>query len=189
MKGYLKLHRQMVDNPIVYKDAEHLAIWIHLLIHAQFHECDAVFGGEKITLRPGQLITGRKKISEQLSVPESKVPRILSRFESEHQIEQRTCPQGRLITIVSWDKYQYVEQPNEQRMNNERTTTEQRVNNKVNTIQEIDKEYKNIRNKELLSYAGNDSEKSGWKGQWTYADPQTGRIRFDIDKARKERGV
>ena len=177
MKGYLKLHRQIVDNPVVYKDAEYLAIWIDLLIHAQFHECEAVFGGEKITLKPGQLITGRKKISEQLKISQSKVQRVLECFENEHQIEQRTTPQGRLITIVSWDKYQYVEQPNEQQMNNERTTSEQRVNNEVNTIQEINKEYKNIRNKELLSYAENEVE----KGQ-PFRDPSTGRIRFNVGR-------
>ena len=169
MKGYLKLHRQIVDNPVVYKDAEYLAIWIDLLIHAQFHECEAVFGGEKITLKPGQLITGRKKIAKRLGVSESKVQRVLKCYESEHQIEQRTDHQCRLITIVSWDKYQFVEQGDEQRLNNERTTSEQRVN----TIQE----YKNIRNKELLSYAENEVE----KGQ-PFRDPTTGRIRFNVGR-------
>ena len=169
MKGYLKLHRQIVDNPVVYKDAEYLAIWIDLLIHAQFHECEAVFGGEKITLKPGQLITGRKKIAKRLGVSESKVQRVLKCYESEHQIEQRTDHQCRLITIVSWDKYQFVEQGDEQRLNNERTTSEQRVN----TIQE----YKNIRNKELLSYAENEVE----KGQ-PFRDPITGRIRFNVGR-------
>ena len=169
MKGYLKLHRQIVDNPIVYKDAEYLAIWIDLLIHAQFHECEAVFGGEKITLKPGQLITGRKKIAKRLGVSESKVQRVLKCYESEHQIEQRTDHQCRLITIVSWDKYQFVEQGDEQRLNNERTTSEQRVN----TIQE----YKNIRNKESLLYTEPEVE----KGQ-PYRDPLTGRIRFNVGR-------
>ena len=169
MKGYLKLHRQIVDNPIVYKDAEYLAIWIDLLIHAQFHECEVVFGGEKITLKPGQLITGRKKIAKRLGVSESKVQRVLKCYESEHQIEQRTDHQCRLITIVSWDKYQFVEQGDEQRLNNERTTSEQRVN----TIQE----YKNIRNKESLLYTEPEVE----KGQ-PYRDPLTGRIRFNAGR-------
>lgn len=182
MKGYLKLHRQMVDNPVVYRDAEYLAIWIDLLIHAQFHECEAVFGGEKITLKPGQLITGRKKIAKRLGVTESKVQRVLKCYESEHQIEQQMSNKSRLITICSWDKYQLGEQQSEQQMNNKRTASEQQMN----TIQEI----KNIRNKELLSYADSESEKKeGWDGKWTYADPVTGRIRFDIDKARKDRGL
>ena len=139
--GYIKLWRQMRENPTVYKDADHIAVWVELLFLAQFHPHDANFGGERITLQPGQLITGRKKLASKLGVSESKVQRILKCFESEHQIEQRTDRQCRLITICSWDKYQASEQRNEQQMNNDRTTSEQRVN----TIQR-NKEIKEIKN-------------------------------------------
>lgn len=139
--GYLKLYRKTLDNPTVMKDADHLAIWTWLLMNAKFFPTDDWFGGERITLQPGQFITGRKKISEALGVSESKVQRVLKCYESEHMIEQRTNRQGRLITIVSWDEYQASEQSSEQRMNNERTTSEQRVN----TITRK-KERKNIRN-------------------------------------------
>lgn len=139
--GYLKLYRQTLDNPTVMKDAEHLAIWMWLLMNAKFAPVDDYFGGERITLQPGQLITGRKRISEALGVSESKVQRVLKCYESEHMIEQRTDRQGRLITIVSWDRFQASEQPSEQRVNNERTTSEQRVN----TIKR-NKERKNIKN-------------------------------------------
>lgn len=139
--GYLKLYRKTLDNPTVMKDADHLAIWMWLLMNAKFAPADSNFGGERITLQPGQFITGRKKISEALGVSESKVQRVLKCYESEHMIEQRTDRQGRLITIVSWDEYQASEQPSEQRVNNERTTSEQRVN----TIKRK-KERKNIKN-------------------------------------------
>ena len=139
--GYLKLYRKTLDNPTVMKDADHLAIWMWLLMNAKFFPTDDWFGGQRITLQPGQFITGRKKISEALGVSESKVQRVLKCYESEHMIEQRTDRQGRLITIVSWDEYQANEQSSEQRMNNERTTSEQRVN----TITRK-KERKNIRN-------------------------------------------
>lgn len=139
--GYLKLYRKTLDNPTVMKDADHLAIWMWLLMNAKFFPTDDWFGGQRITLQPGQFITGRKKISEALGVSESKVQRVLKCYESEHMIEQRTDRQGRLITIVSWDEYQANEQPSEQRVNNDRTTSEQRVN----TITRK-KERKNIKN-------------------------------------------
>lgn len=139
--GYLKLYRKTLDNPTVMKDSDHLAIWMWLLMNAKFFPTDDWFGGQRITLQPGQFITGRKKISEALGVSESKVQRVLKCYESEHMIEQQTDRQGRLITIVSWDEYQVSEQSSEQRMNNERTTSEQRVN----TITKK-KERKNIKN-------------------------------------------
>lgn len=137
--GYIKLWRQMRDNPTVYKDADHIAVWVELLFLAQFHPYDVNFNGQRITLEPGQLITGRKKLAKKLNISESKVQRILKCFENEHMIEQRTDHQCRLISICSWDLYQKSEQPSEQRVNNEWTTSEQRVN----TIQ------RNIRNKEI----------------------------------------
>lgn len=139
--GFLKLHRQTLDNPTVMKDADHLAIWIWLLMNAKFAPCDDSFGGKRITLQPGQFITGRKKISETLGVSESKVQRVLKCYESEHMIGQQTNRQGRLITILSWDKYQANEQSSEQQVNNKRTTSEQQVN----TIKRK-KEEKNKRN-------------------------------------------
>lgn len=139
--GYLKLHRKLRENPVVMKDADHLAVWIWLLTEAVFAPTKVTFHGEQITLQPGQFTTGRSKIATELKISESKVQRILKRFESEHQIEQRTDRQCRLITIVSWDEYQSSEQRDEQQMNNERTTSEQRVNTKKEN-----KEYKNKRN-------------------------------------------
>lgn len=144
MNGHIALHRKLLDNPTVCKDADHLAIWIWLLLHAVWDSYDVTFHGKRLTLKSGQLTAGRKVIANELKISESKVQRVLKEFESEHQIEQRTDRQCRLITIVSWDKYQIGEQRNEHQMNNDRTTSEQRVNtnkesnkenkeNKVNT--------------------------------------------------------
>lgn len=128
--GWVKIYPKMLKNPVVTKDSEYLAVWIYLLLNAVWKETDVMFGGERITLKPGQLTTGRRKIASELKVSESKVQRILKVFEIEQQIEQRTDHQCRLISIVHWDEYQNCEQRNEQRVNNDRTTSEQRVNTK-----------------------------------------------------------
>lgn len=142
--GWIKLYRQTLDNPIVMKDADHLAVWIYLILNATHDEYPALFKGEKITLKPGQLITGRKAISNVLGISESKVFRIINCFKSEHQIEQQTSNKNSLITIVNWDLYQVSEQQNENQMNSNRTASEQQVNTNKN---ERMKECKNVRNK------------------------------------------
>lgn len=124
MEGWIKLHRKLLDNPIVCKDSDHLAVWIYLLLNATHVNYDVLFEGKRITLQPGQLITGRKSIAEKLNIGESKVQRILKTFESEQQIEQQTTSRNRLISIVRWDEYQRSEQQNEQRANNKWTTSE-----------------------------------------------------------------
>lgn len=142
--GWIKLQREILDNPIVCKDAEYFSVWCYLLLNATHKEMDTEFKCERITLKPGQLVTGRKKIAEHFNINESKVQRILKKLEIEQQIEQITSTKNRLITIVNWDKYQKSEQQSEQQMNNNCTTNERQVNtNKNEIMEEGKKERKN----------------------------------------------
>lgn len=124
MEGWIKIHRKMLDNPIICKDSDYLAVWIYLLLNATHKEIPALFKKEKIILQPGQLLTGRKSISKQLKISESKIYRIINDFKSEQQLEQQTSNKNSLITILNWNRYQETEQQNEQQMNNKRTTSE-----------------------------------------------------------------
>lgn len=140
MNGWVSLHRKMLDNPVVCKDSDYMAIWIYLLLNATHAEIPAMFKGQKIMLNPGQLITGRKVISDKLRVTESKVQRVLKCYESEQQIEQQTGNRNRLITIKNWDMYQMCEHQNVTQLNDHRTASERpvhtnnNVNNKINIL-------------------------------------------------------
>lgn len=131
-KGWICVHRKIEDNPIICKDNDYFRVWHYLLYNATHKEIEAIFGKDKIILKPGQLITGRDKIAEKCKVSSSKVVRILKTFKIEHQIEQQTCSKGSLITLVNWDKYQKSEQQIEQRVNSEWTASEQQVNTNNN---------------------------------------------------------
>ena len=115
--GYIKLHRKILDNPLVMKSSDHFAIWMYLLLNAAHKKYDTLIGSERVTLNPGQLVTGRKKIAKDLKINESKVQRILKLFENCQQIEQQMNNLCRVISILKWDDYQ---QSNIQ-LNNERT--------------------------------------------------------------------
>ena len=147
MEGWIKIHRKILENPIIFKDSDYLAIWIYLLLNATHKEVPALFKGKKIILKPGQLITGRKSISYQLKISESKTYRVINEYKSEHQIEQQTSNHNSLITILNWDKYQQIEQQNEQPVNNQRTTSEQPVNTNKN-VKNIKNERNNINKKQ-----------------------------------------
>mgnify|MGYP003290536754 CR=1 FL=1 len=53
MEGWIKLHRKILDNPIIFKDKDYLAIWIYLLLNATHKEIPALFKGKKIILQKG----------------------------------------------------------------------------------------------------------------------------------------
>lgn len=132
--GWIKLYRS-IKHKSWYNKPDHLRIWIHLMIKATHQKYEFNFHGEPMTLEPGQLVTGRKKLSKELNISESKVERVLTYFEKkEAQIEQRTDRQKRVITILNWNQYQQIEQ----RVNNDRTTTEQRL--------DTNKNIKNVKN-------------------------------------------
>lgn len=162
MNGFIYLHRKMLENPIICKDTEHIAVWVYLLLNATHKGYDVIFESERIKLKPGQLITGRKSISSKLNINESKVQRILKTFEIEQQIEQQTTPRNRLISILNWSMYQNNEQQIEQQLNNKRTTTEQQLNtnnnvNKVNNENNKDMcieiiDYLNLKTKKAFRY-------------------------------------
>lgn len=178
MEGWIKLHRKILDHPIVFKDPDHFAVWMYLLLNATHTNYDVVFKNKRITLNPGQLITGRKSIARQTKVNESKVQRILKTFEIEQQIEQQTSNSNRLVSILNWGSYQNNEQQIEQQVNNEWTTSEQRVNTNKN-VKKVEK-VKNVKEEDIyspivehLNSAANKNFKSNAKGTREFINART----------------
>jgi len=167
MEGWIKIHRKMLDNPIICKDSDYLSVWIYLLVNATHKEIPALFKGQKITLKQGQLITGRKSISSKLKISESKIYRIINDFKSEHQIEQQTSNKNSLITIINWNRYQNNEQQNETQMNNKRTTNEQQMNTnkKVKNVKKVKNDSYSLKRREQIRKKSEEvlKEMNEWK--------------------------
>lgn len=131
MDGWVKIHRKILDNPIVCKDSDYLAVWVYLLLNATHQEYDTLFKGKRMTLQKGQLITGTISISKKLKVNKDKVQRILKSFENDKQIEQQTSNRNRLITILNWNKYQEFDKQNDKQVINKcETDDKQLITNK-----------------------------------------------------------
>lgn len=130
--GYIKLYRQILDNPVVCKDSDHFAVWVYLLLNATHDNIDMLFNGKRITLNPGQLITGRKSISIDLNIDENKVRRILKSFETDQQIDRQRSNKNSLVSIIKWTLYQGSDQQNDQQVTNKRPTSDQQVTTNKN---------------------------------------------------------
>lgn len=139
MKGYIAIPREIYDSPVVSRNAETIATITYLCMKAAWADFDTYFCGKKTTLKRGQLVTGRKKMADDLGVNEHKLDRILKCFESEHLIEQQTTAHGRLISVLFYDSVSGSEQPNEQQMSNKRATDEQPLSTNKNKINKINK--------------------------------------------------
>ncbi len=129
--GWIKLHRQLLENPR-FKDPDWVAVWTYLLLTATHAHREALFDGKRVELKPGQLITGRFVIAKSTGVHASKVYRILETLKTDHQIEQQAGAKSSMITVLNWSLYQNIEQQSEQQPSSNRAASEQQPN----TLQE-----------------------------------------------------
>ncbi len=132
-QGWVKLHRKLIDNPIC-KRPLYCHLWMSLLLMTQHTETSFIWNDERVVVQCGQLLTGRKKLSESTGIKESTVEKILKYLETEQQISQQKTTKFRIITIKNWDAYQTKEAGV--------TTKEQQSNNRVTTTQQQSDTYK-----------------------------------------------
>ena len=159
MDGYIKLHRKILENPVVCKDAEYFAVWNYLLLNATHKDYPVIFNGKKIILQPGKLITGRYEIAKTFSISDSKVKRILIEFESDRQIDRQRSNKNSLITILNWSLYQNSDRQDGQLLTDYWPTTDRLLttnknvrNNNTYISLSMDSEYQKFidKEKELL---------------------------------------
>lgn len=155
MDGFIKLHRKILENPIVCKDADYFSVWLYLLLNATHKEYPSLFKGEKVILQPGQLITGRYVIAKQFNISDSKVKRILIDFESDRQIDRQRSNQNSLITILNWSLYQQRDRQDDQLLTDNCPTSDRPVTtnkNVKNVKNEITKEIKPLKDKNIVFF-------------------------------------
>jgi len=126
MEGWIKLHRSILNKGWI-KKPEYVQLWVVLLLMASHNDREYFWNGKTITLKSGQIITGRKALSEKTGISQSTLERILMTFENEQQIGQQKTSTSRLISILNWGKHQKVGQHNGQRVDSGWTAGGQRV--------------------------------------------------------------
>ena len=124
MNGYIKLHRKLLENPLMKKPAW-AWLWVVLLLMANHKDEEFIFNGEVVKLKSGQFLTGRKQLSIKSGLPESTIEDILRFLESRQQIRQQKTSKHRIITIVKWGEYQSREKDFKKSDNNPTTIRQQ----------------------------------------------------------------
>ena len=105
MKGFIKLHRRIIDW-WWYKDNNVKCVFLHLLLNASFKDFE--WQGEKFSA--GQLITTRKKLADELGLSENIIRSSLERLLKTGEIHLKTTRKFTVINIVKWRVYQGLEQ-------------------------------------------------------------------------------
>lgn len=134
--GYIKLHRRMLDWEWKTKPLT-LALFIHLLKSASYRENN----WRGISLNKGQLVTGRRKLSDETGLSERQIRTALNHLKSTNEVTIKATKEYSIITIVNWDLYQ----SSDQQTANERPSSDQAATTtKEGKEIKEDKENKNI---------------------------------------------
>lgn len=97
-----------------FTDADTFRVFIYLLLVATYEE--SYYLGQKI-LR-GQVVTGRKKIANDLGITEQRVRTAIKHLKSTKEITTKATSKFTIITINGYDKYQSINQVANQQLTN-----------------------------------------------------------------------
>ena len=100
-KRYIKLYEQITSWEW-FRYPNTLCLFIYLLLKANY--CDLEYHGRIV--KRGQLVTSLPKISTDTSLSIQQTRTSMNHLISTGEITDESSPQGRVITIVNYDKYQ-----------------------------------------------------------------------------------
>ena len=117
LNGYIKLYRKLIGWGW-YQDNVVKSLFLHFLLTASFKDFNWM--GKK--LKSGQLITGRKKLAEELNFSERQIRTAMEKLRSTGEVTYETTNKYTIVTVVNWEDYQSNEEIPTKSATNERPT-------------------------------------------------------------------
>lgn len=142
MSGWIKLHRQITDWEW-YTDHNTFRVFLHLLLTAN-HK-DKKFKG--MDLKAGTIVTSRDLLAYATGLSVRQIRTALDKLKTTNELTIKTSPQGTIIQIVNYVKYQIEASET----TNKRPTSDQRATSNKNV--KNNKEINIPSYSEFLSYA------------------------------------
>lgn len=128
-QGFIYLWRTLLDEPIANKP-KYLSLWVTLLLMANHKDKEIIWNNKLMTIKKGQILTGRKALAKQTHIRERTVEDILTFFETEWgEIQQQKTNKFRIININKYIQYQAKPTTNR---TTRRTTNQQLANTNNN---------------------------------------------------------
>ena len=152
MQGYIKLHRQILDNTLFNKEEYSKGqAWIALLLLANFKDSYiTVKTGELIEVKRGEIGWSMVALAEKFKWDRRKVKRFISFLETQKMVQQKIISNHSIISILNYDKYQIgttdgttdgTQTNNDKNDNNVEEVVEEE---KHNIFTKFGNEYKNV---------------------------------------------
>jgi len=113
MEGWIKLHRQIVENPYYFSEPFNRTLaWIDLLILANHKDNFFYKRGIKVEVKRGQVGYDLEKLSSRWRWSRGKAERFISDLETSEQVIRQKTNVTTLITIVKYNECQHDDKAN-----------------------------------------------------------------------------
>jgi hypothetical protein len=136
-RGWVKLWRKAFDSGI-HRNHKLWALWTWILGNVTHKEYSYIVGSQKITLKPGQMITGRKVLAEELAMSPQNIRTCLLLLKKFGNLTIKSTNKYSLLTVINWELYQ----SENSKPTSKSTSIQPATNQQLTTKQE----HKNIRN-------------------------------------------
>ena len=108
--GWIKLHRQLQDNPLWREEKfSRGQAWVDLIMLTNYEDSYFYKRGVKIAVKSGQCAWSELGLSKRWQWSRGKVKRFLKDLENEHQISIKKDNVTQLVTLLKYDEYQKKE--------------------------------------------------------------------------------
>ena len=155
MKGYIKLHRKILDNG-VFADAELLKVFVWCILKA--NTTPNIVYGRKVEV--GQFITGRVSAAEELRLKPSTVYKRMQVLKKQGYIDIDSNTKNSLITVSKYKSYQLDEKP------------------KKRDLEAVYKRFKD----EVYSYDYDVEMQADFIDYWTEPNRSKTKLRYELEK-------
>lgn len=149
MNGWIKLHRKLLTSNI-FQNEKLLKVFTYCLLKATHTGYQQLVGKQKIDLKPGEFVFGRRKAALELDIKESTVRDYMNVLKDDNVIAISPTNKFSVVNIVNWEIYQSKDDGNRQQ-NDSKIPAEGQQN---------DTNKKGKKGQELFSGSGNDDDYS-----------------------------
>lgn len=126
-KGFIKLHRSLLEDDSLFRSAETFKVWVWILLSVDW--------------KTGTLSCGRYQIAQWLKIKPSTVYQTLKRLQMQQRINMNCNNKATTIEVLNWSKYQA-------NLVEEAVVSNGKYNNGKSEMQQQNDTYIRIKNKE-----------------------------------------
>ena len=143
MEGWIKIHRQIIENEFYFSERfTKQQAWVDLLLLARHNSGLVTIRGIDIKLNPGQLCYSQLSLSKRWQWDRKKVKKFLNQLKKREMVDIKISKVTTIITIKNWFSYQGVDNKTDNRIPN-RFPTNKNDKNEKNVRSKGNKKLKN----------------------------------------------